>query len=70
LPVFFRTAFSGHFHRYVLIYWAMLGVAHALDYNRKYRDRELKALQLESRLAQAQLQLLKTQLHPHFLFIP
>jgi len=50
---FFSHGILGPLSPYVLIYWAMLGVAHALDYNRKYRDRELKALQLESRLAQA-----------------
>jgi two-component sensor histidine kinase len=65
---FFRMAFPGHFHPYVLIYWAILGVWHALDYSRKYRDRELLASQLQARLAQAQLQVLRMQLHPHFLF--
>jgi hypothetical protein len=65
---FFGMAFIGRFHSYVLIYWAMLGVAHALNYHRAFRERELKAAQLETRLAHAQLQLLKMQLHPHFLF--
>src|SRR5262249_27134219 len=39
------------------------GVSH-----RRYRDRELATSRLEARLAQAQLQVLRTQLHPHFLF--
>src|SRR5437762_5925531 len=70
LPLFrfLRMAFNSHFHTYVLTYWAMLGVCHALEYHRKYRSRELKAARLETRLAQAQLHLLKMQLHPHFLF--
>ena len=67
-PVFLKMAVSGYFLRYVLFYWAMLGVSHAIDYYGKYRERELRAAQLESGLARAQLQLLKTQLHPHFLF--
>jgi sensor histidine kinase YesM len=46
----------------------MLGVAHALNYHRLSRERALRTSQLEARLAQAQLQLLKMQLHPHFLF--
>jgi two-component system, LytTR family, sensor kinase len=65
---FYRTAFVGYFHHYVLIYWSMLGVAHAFNYQRKWRQRTLKALQLEARLSQAQLQMLELQLQPHFLF--
>ncbi len=34
----------------------------------EFRERELRASQLETQLAQAQLQMLKMQLHPHFLF--
>jgi two-component system, LytTR family, sensor kinase len=49
-------------------YWAILGVIYAFDYYRKYREHELKASQLKTQLAQAQLQALKMQLHPHFLF--
>ncbi|MGH9935082.1 MAG: sensor histidine kinase [Blastocatellia bacterium] len=49
-------------------YYAILGAIYAFDYYRKYRAHELKASQLEARLAQAQLQALKMQLHPHFLF--
>src|SRR5205085_2034729 len=41
---------------------------HALDYYGKYRERELRAMQLETRLAQAELDALRMQLHPHFLF--
>jgi sensor histidine kinase YesM len=49
-------------------YWAILGVIYAFNYYRKYRQHELKASHLETQLAQAQLQALKMQLHPHFLF--
>jgi len=49
-------------------YYAILGAIYAFDYYRKYRAHELKASQLEAQLAQAQLQALKMQLHPHFLF--
>jgi sensor histidine kinase YesM len=52
----------------VIFYWIIFGVAQAMNYYRQYRDRELRASQLEGRLAQAQLQVLKMQLHPHFLF--
>lgn len=58
----------GGFHFYFLVYWMVVAVAHALDYYRKYRERELRAAQLEARLTRAQLQVLKMQLDPHFLF--
>lgn len=56
------------FHIYFLIYWMILGATRAFDYYTRYRESELVASQLEARLAQAQLQALKNQLHPHFLF--
>jgi two-component system, LytTR family, sensor kinase len=40
----------------------------AAAYSREARDRQLKATQLESSLHQAQLQALRNQLNPHFLF--
>jgi anti-sigma regulatory factor (Ser/Thr protein kinase) len=64
---FYQMAFAGHFYPYVVMYWAILGVGHALNYYRQLRERESRTVQLEARLAQAQLQLLKMQLHPHFL---
>ncbi|HEY9516719.1 MAG TPA: histidine kinase [Gemmatimonadaceae bacterium] len=47
---------------------AIIAVSHALDYYRRYRNRELRASRLEARLARTQLQLLRMQLQPHFLF--
>ena len=43
-------------------------VAHAMSYYRRFRERELRAAQLEGQLAKARLQTLKSQLQPHFLF--
>lgn len=51
-----------------LIYWGVLGLGIGLAYYRKYREGELRAVELQAQLAQAQLQALKMQLHPHFLF--
>ncbi len=56
------------FHLYVLLYWALVGVGHALAYYRDARDRGLEAARLEARLARAELDALKMQLDPHFLF--
>ncbi len=52
----------------LLIYAAIVGIIYAFDYYGKYREHEVKASQLQAQLAQAQLQALKMQLHPHFLF--
>ncbi len=50
------------------IYAAVLGVATTLGYHRRFRERELRAAHLEAQLALAQVQALKMQVHPHFLF--
>lgn len=52
----------------VMFYWGVVVIEHALDYYQKLQERELRASQLETQLAQSQLQVLKMQLHPHFLF--
>jgi len=52
----------------MLTYGAILGVIHAFEYHRAYRERTVRAMQLETQLARAQLEALKMQLHPHFLF--
>ena len=51
-----------------LAYASLAGVAHAFAFHRRYRDRDRRALALESHLAQARLQGLQAQLQPHFLF--
>jgi signal transduction histidine kinase len=45
----------------IMVYWAIVAVSQAINYFRKYQEREF-------RLSQAELQALRTQLHPHFLF--
>jgi hypothetical protein len=50
------------------VYWAVLGVGYAFDYRERYRERESAASELKAQLAQARLEALKVQLHPHFLF--
>lgn len=52
----------------VIVYWAIVAVAHGLHSYRSARERELRASQLEARLAETRLQLLSMQLQPHFLF--
>ncbi|HTU88857.1 MAG TPA: histidine kinase [Gemmataceae bacterium] len=69
LPVFLRMSLIGQFFfRFILYYWAIIAGCHALDYYGKYREGQLRTAQLEAGLTRARLQLLKTQLQPHFLF--
>ncbi|HJQ32373.1 MAG TPA: histidine kinase [Pyrinomonadaceae bacterium] len=59
---------TSQLHIELLIYAATLGLGYAVSYYARFRERERRASQLEAQLAQAQLQALKMQLHPHFLF--
>jgi signal transduction histidine kinase len=64
-----NNAFSAYyFHQGLTIYWTTLVVAHALYYYRGLRKGEAQTARLTAQLAQAQLQALKMQIHPHFLF--
>lgn len=56
------------FDYYMLIYWLIVMISHAIYYYTRFREGELRASQLQAQLAQAELQALKMQLHPHFLF--
>jgi LytS/YehU family sensor histidine kinase len=64
----YRAELSNFFLFDFFIYWAILGVGYAFDYRERYRERESLASQLKAQLAEAQLESLKMQLHPHFLF--
>jgi two-component system LytT family sensor kinase len=55
-------------HLSILIYWGVVGIKSAYSYYQKYRERELVTSKLEAQLATSRLQVLKMQLHPHFLF--
>lgn len=52
----------------IATYWALTGLAQTLHFYRENSNRQLRESQLERQLAQAQLQVLQMQLHPHFLF--
>jgi len=55
-------------HIEMLVYWGLVTVFHAFDFYAKYRDREVAASRLERQLVSAQLETLRLQLDPHFLF--
>ena len=50
------------------IYMLIALSGYAFSYYRRFREGQVKTLQLEAQLYQAQLDALKMQLHPHFLF--
>jgi len=52
----------------VLVYWAIVAAVHYADQARLSRERDLTASRLETELARAQVDALRMQLHPHFLF--
>ena len=52
----------------LLAYGAIVGLAHSVHFYRRFREREHRALFLESNLAKARLDALRAQLQPHFLF--
>ena len=52
----------------LLAYGAVTGLAHSVNFHMRLRERERRALVLESNLAKARLNTLKAQLQPHFLF--
>jgi two-component system LytT family sensor kinase len=64
----FKPLLVKTWHFNLLIYWVIVAVSHAFDYARKFRERELRASELEKHLAQTKLQALQMQLNPHFLF--
>jgi hypothetical protein len=59
---------SKHVATGFLTYWALLAIQQAVHFHREKTRREVEASKLAVELAQSRLQVLKTQLQPHFLF--
>lgn len=51
-----------------MIIWAVIAIIHGILFYRRWQEREQLAIELRSRLSEAQLEVLKGQLRPHFLF--
>lgn len=67
-PLPFTWLLVSQFYLAFQSYWVLVAVHQAWHNYKRFRDRALRASQLEARLARAQLEVLKGQLHPHFLF--
>src|SRR5271169_1291401 len=63
-----RNSLFANYYDDLWTYSTIVAASQLWNYYRKYRDRELRTMKLEAQLAQAQLQVLKMQLNPHFLF--
>jgi two-component system LytT family sensor kinase len=68
---FWHSALKG-FYGYNFVdmacYWAVLAFGYGGELQRKFKNEEIRAAQLESRLIEAELKALREQLKPHFLF--
>jgi len=64
LPVsIFFYSFNG-----IVIYWVIVGLYQAIHFYQASVEKETKAAQLQAQLVNSELENLKSQLHPHFLF--
>ncbi len=64
----FETAVRVSYRLGMFVYWAIVSVCVALDYQTDLKDRQIRTSELERLLSEARLATLRTQLHPHFLF--
>jgi two-component system, LytTR family, sensor kinase len=68
---YWEHALNGFYGRNLIdmaFYWGVLAFGHGLELQQRYKHEELKAVQLEARLVEAELKVLREQLHPHFFF--
>ncbi len=67
LPTFTVSVLSMSFTG-VLTYWLVVGLYQSIHFYQAAMERQTIAAQLETQLSHAELENLKSQLHPHFLF--
>lgn len=68
IPDYFVTLLAKSTHFNLLVYFIIISLWNMWDYYRRNQENELKTSQLETQLAQTQLDVLRGQLNPHFLF--
>ncbi len=81
-PNLFTAIFRARLNVAIILYWGLVGVHHAIWSFRQLREREIETARVQAEsararadaadaragLARARLQVLQSQLHPHFLF--
>ena len=68
LGVFYSKVTLFYYMESIIIAWVMLIVFFVLELYKNFKKKTLEAAELESQLAKAQLESLRMQLQPHFLF--
>jgi two-component system LytT family sensor kinase len=68
IPEALRHYFTRHTQVSLLTYWMLVGAVQLYQMRDQARKRELRSAKLEAQLAAAQLEMLRAQIHPHFLF--
>ena len=68
IPIWTNPKILGGSFNSFLNYWIILGMYYGITYYQQFRDEKVRSAQLETELANSQLQALKMQLQPHFLF--
>lgn len=63
-----RQELIGEIYWNLPVYGVIVGVYLAFEYQSRLKDRRLRTVELERLLSEAQLDTLRAQLHPHFLF--
>lgn len=66
--LYFKVFFLNLFHWHFFIYMAIIGLAHAIQYQKELKQRQQESAELERQLLMSELNTLKAQLSPHFLF--
>lgn len=64
----FWIRFLDSFYYSLWMYWPIVLLWNAYEYYQRYTERDRRAAQLEAQLTRAELEALRNQLHPHFLF--
>ncbi len=64
----YRIVMMREFGPIVVEFLVVAGIAHAFAFYRRAQDQERAAVALQARLSRAQLEALRSQLQPHFLF--
>lgn len=67
-PQGFARQLAGSINLAVVVYGTLALAVHVRRFQRRLREKEVRAAEAEGRLARARLDALRAQLHPHFLF--
>ena len=68
LAAFLHFAFWFISFEYLVCYWGVVGLHEGFQILVQYREKEVQVSRLEAQLVETQLQALRVQLNPHFLF--